>query len=120
LVSGDAIRPYHLPVDAATPIEPKEQWEEARGFMLILRTLGSMVVFSNKELKVVLCSARRRSRLWIPEFPVGARRHTQRSGRRGEVLREQRRHLVGGLLGQPVRRAVEFGETVGPGDVAPA
>jgi len=36
------------------------------------------------------------------------------------VLREQRRHLVGGLLRQPVRGAVEFGEAIGPGDVAPA
>jgi hypothetical protein len=31
LVTGDANRPYHLPVDPATPIEPKEQWEEAWG-----------------------------------------------------------------------------------------
>ena len=52
----------------------------------------------------------RKSRRRIPEFPVGIGRHSQLSGRRGEVLREQRRHLVGGLLGQPVRGAVEFGE----------
>ena len=29
------------------------------------------------------------------------------------------RHLVRGLLGQPVRGAVESGEAVGPGNVAP-
>jgi len=47
-------------------------------------------------------------------------RHTRLSGRCREVLREQRRHLVRGLLGQPVRGAVEFGEAIGPGDVVPA
>src|ERR1035438_593539 len=54
------------------------------------------------------------------EFPVGIRWYAQLSGRRREVLREQRRHLAGGLLGQPVRGAVEFGEAIGPGDLAPA
>jgi hypothetical protein len=57
LVRGDAIRPYDLPVDPATPIEPKEQWEEAWRFMLILRTLGSTVVFSvSVALVAIPCS----------------------------------------------------------------
>jgi hypothetical protein len=57
LVSGDAIRPYHLPVDPATPIEPKEQWEEACEFMLTLRTLGSMVALSvSVALVAISCS----------------------------------------------------------------
>jgi proline iminopeptidase len=37
-----------------------------------------------------------------------------------EVLGEQRRHLVRGLLGQPVGGTVELGETVGAGDVTAA
>jgi len=57
LVSADAIRPYHLPVDPATPVEPKEQWEEAWAFMLILRTLGSKVALSfSVALVAIFCS----------------------------------------------------------------